>query len=78
VLRELAAVAEDMIPALLCFERPPPDPAWCHRGLVAGWLYDELGIEVREIGHEQLGGGWSHPKLPSGWQPEGRKISSSK
>ena len=66
VVHELAAIAEGMTPALLCFERPPPDPAWCHRGLVAGWLYDQLGIEVREVGHEHLGAGWSHPKLPPG------------
>ena len=34
VLRELAALAEGMIPALLCFERPPPDPP----GAIAVWL----------------------------------------
>jgi hypothetical protein len=68
VLSELAELADDKIPALLCFERPPPDPAWCHRGLVASWLFDKVGLEVREIGHEHRGGGWSHPKLPRDWR----------
>jgi hypothetical protein len=36
---------------------------WCHRGQVAGWLHDQLGIEVFEFGHEDAGHGWQHPKL---------------
>jgi hypothetical protein len=35
--------------------------------LVAGRLHDQLGIEIREVGHEHLGGGWMHPKLPPEW-----------
>jgi len=31
--------------------------------LVSAWLYDELGLEVPEFGHEALGFGWQHPKL---------------
>lgn len=68
VLIELDELAGGKVPALLCFERPPPDPAWCHRGLVAGWLFDKVGLLVREIGHEHCGGGWSHPKLPPDWR----------
>ena len=33
-LVELAALAEGQIPALLCFERAPPDRSWCHRAFV--------------------------------------------
>ena len=65
VLRDLAHLADGKIPALLCFEPPPPAPAWCHRGLVAGWLNDAADIDVVEFGSEALGGGWTHPKLPS-------------
>jgi hypothetical protein len=64
VLRDLAALAEGGIPALLCFEGPPPDPAWCHRGLVSAWLADSLKLSVCEFDHEEGGSGWSHPKLP--------------
>jgi Protein of unknown function, DUF488 len=63
VLADLAELADGRIPALLCFERPPPDQAWCHRGLVAGWLHDATGLEVGEYGHEECGYGWAHPKL---------------
>jgi hypothetical protein len=64
VLRDLAHIANGAIPALLCFEQPPPDAAWCHRGLVAGWLKDAANLEVFELGAERAGSGWSHPKVP--------------
>jgi len=64
-LAELCALGDGQIPALLCFERPPPDPAWCHRGLVSAWFHDTLGISVFEYGHQADGAGWLHPKLPS-------------
>jgi hypothetical protein len=48
---------------LLCYESPANPKAWCHRGQIAGWLYDTLKIEVREYGLEGCGCGWSHPKL---------------
>jgi hypothetical protein len=63
VVYELEELAEGGTPTLLCWELPPPAPAWCHRGLVSAWLYDELGLEVVEYGHEQAGFGWQHPKL---------------
>jgi hypothetical protein len=49
--------------ALLCYEAPHDASAWCHRGHVAGWLYDHAGIAVYEFGLEAAGCGWSHPKL---------------
>jgi hypothetical protein len=64
VLAELNTLAAGKTPALLCFEPPPPDPRWCHRGWVAGWLKDTLDLDVFEYGHEDEGAGWSHPKLP--------------
>lgn len=71
VVRDLANLAGDKLPALLCFEPPPPDPAWCHRSLIAGWLFDQLGIAVCEVGHEHCGSGWDHPKLPRSFSPPG-------
>lgn len=32
LLIELNTLAAGKTPALLCFEPPPPDPRWCHRG----------------------------------------------
>lgn len=63
VLADLAAIAAGQIPTLLCFERPPPDPAWCHRGLVSAWLADQAIIQVVEFGHDTAGWGSHHPKL---------------
>jgi hypothetical protein len=63
VVAALAAMAVGGIPTLLCWEAPPPNEAWCHRALVSAWLFEELGLEVCEFGHEDLGFGWKHPKL---------------
>jgi Protein of unknown function, DUF488 len=71
-LAELVALADGKIPALLCFEREPPDQSWCHRALVSAWFHDTLGLSVFEIGHEAAGAGWFHPKL----SPVVRKGSS--
>jgi len=60
---DLALMADGGTPTLLCWEAPPSNPAWCHRALVSAWLFDELGLEVPEVGHEALGFGWQHPKL---------------
>ncbi len=64
VLQDLAALAVDRVPALLCFENAPPDPGWCHRGFVSAWFHDMLGLKVVEFGHADRGAGWNHPKLP--------------
>lgn len=63
-VEELMALAGEKEPVLLCFEDPKPGNDWCHRGFVATWLYDELEIEIFELGMEQFGCGHSHPKLP--------------
>ena len=63
VVEELIALAAGRIPTLLCWEAPPPNKQWCHRALVSAWLFDTLGLEVVEYGHERAGFGWSHPKL---------------
>src|SRR5690606_13199397 len=67
VVRELTDMAGGPIPVLICYEKATPndDEQWCHRGLTAAWLHDELRLEVYEIGQEQCGCGWSHPKLHS-------------
>jgi hypothetical protein len=67
VSRDLAALAGGRIPALLCFEKPPPNPAWCYRGLVSAWVGEALGLKVVEYGYEDAGWGWAHPKLPTRW-----------
>ena len=72
VLGELTDLAAGQLPALLCFEKPPPDAAWCHRGLVSAWFADALGRAVVEFGHEDAGSGWAHPKLPAEWRREPR------
>lgn len=66
VLRDIAALADGRTPVLLCHEKPPPDPKWCHRALVSAWLKDQTGIDVPEFGHG--GSGWAHPKLPAQWR----------
>lgn len=48
---------------LLCWEHPPPNPKPCHCALVSVWLWERMGLEVPELGHEAEGFGWSHPKL---------------
>jgi hypothetical protein len=68
VLKDLADLSAGKIPALLCFEKPPPDQNWCHRALVAVWLQKAAGLHVNEFGHEACGHGWSHPKLPAAWR----------
>jgi len=68
VLEELAGLAGGQVPVLLCFERPPPNGAWCHRGLVSAWFADALGLRVVEYGHANAGWGWAHPKLPAEWR----------
>lgn len=64
VLADLKKLSGELVPALLCFEPPPPNPDWCHRGLVSAWFGDTIGLVVNELGHEMAGAGWTHPKLP--------------
>jgi hypothetical protein len=63
IVAELQELAGYNIPALLCFEHPPPNPKWCHRALVSAWFADTVGLMVPEFGHEAEGCGWRHPKL---------------
>jgi len=48
---------------MVCWEHPPPSPSWCHRALVSAWLFKTIGVAVPEVGHEDAGFGWQHPKL---------------
>jgi len=65
VIADLSKISENNIPVMLCFEPPEPSSNWCHRGFVAAWMHDKLGIEIFEVGQEHLGFGWSHPKVPT-------------
>jgi hypothetical protein len=64
VVNDLVRLAEGKIPTLLCWEPSTPGEKWCHRGIVSAWLKDTLDLDVFEVGQEQEGCGWSHPKLP--------------
>jgi Protein of unknown function, DUF488 len=68
VVDKLHTLGEGRDVALLCFERPD-DAQWCHRGYVAGWFYDQLGLKVFEHGYERHGCGWRHPKIPHDLAP---------
>jgi hypothetical protein len=63
VLAKLHELGTGRDVALLCYEAPSKPADWCHRGHVAAWLHDQLGIEVFEFGLEEAGHGWRHPKL---------------
>lgn len=70
VVKELHEMSGGKIPTLLCWEPSTPGEKWCHRGIVAAWLKDHLGMDVFEVGQEKEGAGWSHPKL----HPSFRKL----
>src|SRR5258705_11768220 len=71
VVQDLQTLAEDRIPALLFFEKPPADPHWCQRGLISAWLHYALGVQWCEFGHEAAGSGWAHPKLAPAFRRAG-------
>ena len=57
VAGELVALSAGKIPTLLCFENASgiaEGKCWCHRSIVAQWFEDRLGVEVLEVGHENL------------------------
>ncbi len=64
VLNDLSKLCDGRAAVLLCWEPEPPDPTWCHRALVSRWLHEQVGFELPELGHENLGYGCRHPKLP--------------
>jgi hypothetical protein len=61
---ELLAMAESRSPVLLCWEPSEPGDDYCHRGLVAAWLWQQAKVKVCELGFESEGCGARHPKLP--------------
>ena len=44
---DLHALVAPCEPVLMCFE---PDPAGCHRRMVARWLEEALGVRIDEVG----------------------------
>ena len=62
VVNELVQFADGKVPVLVCYEKPD-DNQWCHRGLVSVWLKETIDLEVLELGLEDCGCGYSHPKL---------------
>ncbi len=65
VVEQLSAMAGDRVPVLQCWETMSPPSGWCHRALVGVWLFDELGLQVPELGYDGAGCGHRHPKLPA-------------
>jgi hypothetical protein len=63
VVADLKRLAGEAEPVMVCWEHPPPSPSWCHRALVSAWLFKTIGVAVPEVGHEDAGFGWQHPKL---------------
>ena len=51
---------------------------WCHRALVSAWLSDTLGLIVPELGHEDRGHGWSHPKLHPTLAKDGQRPTQAR
>ena len=52
VVDDLAKLSGDHEPVLLCWERPPLTAEnWCHRTMVAEWLGEKLGLDIKE--HEK-------------------------
>lgn len=66
VVADLEKLAGGAEPVLLCWEKPTDrvkDPTtFCHRAIVAEWLGEKLGLDVRELGYEDS----VHPLSPSG------------
>ena len=71
VADHLTQLSGGRVPVLLCYERPPAQPAmisgdgeWCHRAMVAEWLAEALGVPVPEFGFEALPQ-HEHPLMPT-------------
>lgn len=67
IVRKIEDLAAGRPAALLCWERPHDDQ-FCHRGFVAWWFKQELGLNVYEFGRGIDGPGPFHPKLPDGYR----------
>jgi hypothetical protein len=70
VADDLVRLAGGLVPVILCYERPPSQPAlidgvgdWCHRAMAAEWLAEALGFVVPEFGFESLPQ-HEHPLMP--------------
>ncbi len=64
VADELKALAAPHEPVLLCWEVPPLARGnWCHRSIVAQWLFETLGLVVpeRDCGQHRS---WNWSRLP--------------
>lgn len=67
IVRKIEDLAAGRPAALLCWERPH-DGVFCHRGFVAWWLKQEIGLDIYEFSREGDGPGPFHPKLPDGYR----------
>jgi hypothetical protein len=74
VVADLQHLSEGADAALVCFEKPEPGSDYCHRALVALWLYETVGLEIHEYGVEGLGFG--HPKMPKNLRTHGYGLGA--
>ena len=64
VVADLMAMAPDgRTIALCCWETYDPYSGWCHRGQVASWLHQRLGLAVAEARDPSRRCGRHHPML---------------
>jgi uncharacterized protein (DUF488 family) len=49
ILGDLKRIAGDGRAVLLCWERLDKPDEWCHRRILADWLRERTGIEIREM-----------------------------
>lgn len=59
----MAMVPDGRTVALCCWETFEPFSGWCHRGQVAAWLHERLGLMVVEAGDPARRCGRLHPMM---------------
>lgn len=64
VAEQLAQMAGNRVPVMVCYERPDDGTAWCHRAMAAEWFAEALGRVVPEFGFETLPQHY-HPLMPA-------------
>jgi hypothetical protein len=70
VWADLHRLAGGKVPVLVCYEQIDAGE-WCHRGIIAKWFAETLGVDVGEYGHLDLGTGRNHSMLPAGLRLSG-------
>ena len=61
---------------LLCWEGQGDHGNWCHRGLLANWLFVRAGLKVTELDDDRFGK--AHPKIPAALKGKGVTVKVRK